>query len=279
MTNAHIRYFIGDWVPLGAIRVAKALLDVIRSASFEFIDYSWPQGMQLKGWQADGVRESRENNWQSFVSSLQGNGLLGVGEKELLFPQHMKLDIQTLYLSYGYCLALACHNKQCVSILDWGGGTGNYYLVSRKLMPNVSMTYHCADLSSVCVAGRELLPEVTFDENETWKEKKYDFVFSSSSLHYLEDWHTTLAALIQSSKQYLYVTRMPFVVTGKSFVMIQRAAMYETEYLGWVLNRQEFIRFVEQRGMKLVQQFVNHKGPQIAKAPEKNLYMGFLFEK
>jgi putative methyltransferase (TIGR04325 family) len=277
--NASTKDFIYNWIPPAAINVIKSLFDIFRPAPYEFVSYTWPQDWCLKGWQADGVHETREKEWQTFLSSMQGNGTLGISENELLFPKYVNTNLQSLFLSYGYCLGLACHNKQNVTVLDWGGATGNYYVVSRKLIPNVSLAYHCADLSSVCYTGRKLLPEVVFDDNETWRGMKFDFVFSSSSLQYLEDWRPTVAALIQSTNKYLYITRMPFILKGKSFVIIQRAVCYGTEYLGWVLNRHEFIQFVENRGMKLIRQFVNHAGPRIKGAPEQNLYMGFLFEK
>lgn len=277
--NVDIKNMISNYIPPVAIRVANVIIDVIRPASYEFIGYLWPQGVYLKGWQADGVQKNRENTWEAFVSSMEGSGPLGVNENDLRFPENLNINLQSLYLSFGYCLGLACHKKRSVTVLDWGGSTGNYYVVSRSLMPEVTFTYHCADLPSACATGRKLLPEVTFHDTETWKRLKYDFVFSSSSLQYLEDWRSTVDALIQSSNHYLYITRMPFVITGKSFVIIQRAKCYDTEYFGWVLNRQEFIQFIEQRGMKLIRQFVNHAGPRIKGAPELNLYMGFLFEK
>lgn len=277
--KAYARQFIYDWVPPAAIRAINSLLDLKRQAPYEFIAYEWPLDMQLLGWQANSVNETRERTWDKFLQLTEGQRPLGISENDLSFPMHISIDVHNLYLSFGYCLALACHNKQVLTILDWGGATGNYYIISKKLMPAVKFDYHCADLPSVCEIGRKLLPEVVFYESETWQEIHFDFVFSSSSLQYLKDWRSTVRALVQSSNRYMYITRMPFVVKGKSFVMLQRAKEYGTEYLGWVLNRQEFIRFVEQHGMKLVREFVNHRGPRIKGAPEQNLYMGFLFEK
>ena len=276
--KAYARQFIYDWVPPAAIRAINSLLDIIRPAPYEFIAYEWPYDMQLLGWQASSVHEIREQAWAKFLHSMEGKSPLGISKNDLLFPRHINIDTHNLYLSFGYCLGLACHNKQVLTILDWGGATGNYYIISKKLMPAVKFDYHCAELPSVCEIGRKLLPDVVFHESETWQEVHFDFVFSSSSLQYLKDWRPTVRALVQSSNRYMYICRMPFVVTGKSFVMLQRAKEYGTEYLGWVLNREEFIQFVEQHGMKLVREFVNNGGPRI-KAPELNLYMGFLFEK
>lgn len=277
--NAYARQFIFDWVPPAAIRAIKSLLDIKRQAPYEFIAYEWPLDMQLSGWQANSVNETRERTWDKFLQFMEGRGPLGISENDLLFPEYISINVHNLYLSFGYCLALACHNRQVLTILDWGGATGNYYIISKKLMPAVKFDYHCADLPAVCEIGRKLLPEVVFYESETWQKMHYDFAFSSSSLQYLKDWRPTVRALVKSANRYMYITRMPFVITGKSFVMLQRVKEYGTEYLGWVLNRQEFIQFVEQHGMKLVREFVNHSGPRIKGAPEQNLYMGFLFEK
>jgi putative methyltransferase (TIGR04325 family) len=277
--NASARNLIHDYVPPAMIRLGRAMLDLVRPAPFEFVSYSWPEDMVLGGWQADGVQEHRERTWASFLASMRGNGPLGISEEELSSPRRVNTDIQSLYLSFGYCLALASHGKRTMRVLDWGGSVGNYSVIAGQLITDAPIEYHCADLPVACAAGRSLLPNVTFHADDSWKSLTFDFVFSSSSLQYLADWRPTVDALIQTSERYLFITRMPFVMSGRSFVMIQRARSYKTEYLGWVLNRADFVAFVEQRGMKLVRQFVNHPGPRIKRAPTQNLYMGFLFEK
>lgn len=274
----HIRDFIYDWMPSAVIRSVKSLLASIRTAPYEFIGHKWPVNVVLRGWQANGVNKARETTWKHFSQSMEGTHPLGISETDLFSHHQINTDVQSLYLSFGYCLGLACHRKEALKVLDWGGGTGNYYIISRKLFPMVKFDYSSADLPSICKTGRTLLPNVTFYEDNSWYGKNFDFVFSSSSIQYLKDWRPTLRALIQSTCQYLYITRMPFV-TGRSFVFVERAKGYNTEYLGWAINKPEFVSFVKQNGMKLVREFVNHPGPLIKGAPERNLYMGLLFEK
>lgn len=276
---ASVRSLVYDCVPPAAIRLANRILDMVRPAHFEFVGYTWSDRLPARGWEAEGVKQNRERTWNPFVSSLSRTTLLGISEEDLRFPRAVNTNLQSLYLSYGYCLGLACRHSSKAMVLDWGGSTGNYYLVSKQLLPEVDFTYRCAELPAACAIGRTLLPAVVFDEDESWKKLRFDFVFSSSALQYLDDWRPTVDALVQSSKRYLYITRMPFVITARSFVAIQRVKSYRTEYLGWVLNRSEFVQFIEGRGMRLVRQFVNHAGPRIRGAPEPNLYMGFLFEK
>jgi putative methyltransferase (TIGR04325 family) len=274
-----IRKLARDLLPPAALRAASGMLDRFRGAPFQYVGSSWPRELKVGGWAAEGVQDNREQTWQSFRSSVEGTTLLGISDASLRFPAVVSIDVQSLYLAFGYCLGLACRGRNSASVLDWGGSVGNYYLIARRLFPDVGFDYTSADLPAACAAGRKLLPEVTFCDDASWKSKKFDFVFSSSSLQYLEDWRPTVAALVQSSSRYLYITRMPFVISGKSFVAVQRVKEYKTQYPGWILNRDEFVACVEEHGMKLRTQFVNHAGPRIKDAPEENLYMGFLFER
>jgi putative methyltransferase (TIGR04325 family) len=274
-----IRNFARDYLPPAAVRLASGLLDSFRGAAFQYVGSSWPRDLKLEGWAAEGVQDNREQTWRAFRSSIEDTTLLGISEASLRFPGVVSIDVQSLYLAYGYCLGLACRTKSNATVLDWGGSVGNYYLIARRLFPEVAFEYTSVDLPAACAAGRKLLSDVTFCDDSSWQSAEFDFVFSSSSLQYLEDWRPTVAALVQSSKRYLYITRMPFVISGKSFVALQRVKEYKTEYPGWILNRDEFVSYIEKHGMKLRTQFVNHGGPRIKDAPEENLYMGFLFER
>ena len=60
-------------------------------------------------------QEKRQQAWDTFVSSIEENGLLGLSENDLLFPWHINIDLQSLYLSFGYSLGLASRNKQNVT--------------------------------------------------------------------------------------------------------------------------------------------------------------------
>jgi putative methyltransferase (TIGR04325 family) len=92
-------------------------------------------------------------------------------------------------ISYGYVLALAARKKDKLTILDWGGGVGHYYLYSKALLPEVGIEYHCYDVPNLCRLGRKLLPEIHLhDDERDLFGRQYDVVVSSSSLHYFENW-------------------------------------------------------------------------------------------
>ena len=87
-------------------------------------------------------------------------------------------------MSFAYALGRATVGNQRVSVLDWGGGVGHYFVYARKLFPEIDMEFVIKDLPGLCEIGRELLPGATFVSNETQAlSRRYDFVFASSSIH------------------------------------------------------------------------------------------------
>jgi putative methyltransferase (TIGR04325 family) len=124
------------------------------------------------------------------------------------------------------------------------------------------------------------LPDVHFHETvESCLGRRYDLVLSSSSLHYSEKWREVAALLVEMTGSYLYITRIPIVQRAPSFVVLQRpySLGYRTEYLGWFLNRHEFLDALRALGMELVREFLVEERPFVHRAPEQGEYRGFLW--
>jgi putative methyltransferase (TIGR04325 family) len=182
-------------------------------------------------------------------------------------------------MAYGYVLALAARKKDRLSLLDWGGGTGHYKLISEALLPQVAIEYHCKDVPLLARAGRELQPSGTFyDNDDDCFARDYDLVVANGSLEYSEDWKSVVGRLAAASRGYLYVGRLPVVHQAGSFTAIQRPSRhgYVTEYVSWVLNRQDFLRHVEGLGMILIREILVGEGPAIRGAPERCEFSSFL---
>jgi putative methyltransferase (TIGR04325 family) len=212
---------------------------------------------------------------------VQGTAPLGI-HHEVTAGNPVKDDdfaAHNRVIAFGYVLALAASQKSHISILDWGGALGHYYVLSEALMPGVGLDYHCKEVPLLCASGRELVPEVTFHEDERCLDRPYDLVFASSSLQYSETWQETLRGLATATSRYLYVTRLPVVPRGSSFVTVERpyAYGYEAEYLGWVINRDELLECASRSGAELVRELVISEPFSIRKAPERAELRGFLF--
>jgi putative methyltransferase (TIGR04325 family) len=185
-------------------------------------------------------------------------------------------------MSFGYVLGRVAEQRASVSVLDWGGGLGHYYVYARVLFPALKLGYVIKDFPSFCVAGKKLLSDVTYVSAERHAfARKYDLVFASSSLHYTRDYYRLLGQLCDSASDWLMITRSPIIERGDDFVVVQRPYMYGymTEYPGWFINRKRLLKFVAARGFALDRQFLVAEEPNVPNAPEQARYLGFLFRR
>ncbi len=249
-------------------------------AEWEYVPYGWAsKDPRVKGWNVESVAQSENSKWPRFLELTQGTDPLGVNHEDLA-PIRNSYSAHNTVMTFAYVLGLTALKRDKISVLDWGGGMGHYYILSRALVPDVILDYHCKDLPALCRHGRLVLPEVIFheDEHQCW-EQSYDLVFASSSLQYCKDWKSTLARLASVSGCYLFITRLPIVRNSPSFVVVQRpyALGYSTEYLGWFLNRDEFLNQASALKMKLIREFMVQEEHHVFNAPEQGVYRGFLF--
>ena len=249
---------------------------------WEYIPEGWSRASEernIKGWNVPDVLEAYKTKWPEFVRSLEGTWPLGISHEADRVRVEDCSPHNTI-MAYAYVLALASRNTRTVSILDWGGGIGHYYLIGKAVLPGVELAYHCRDLPILAEYGRSLFPEAHFYDDDSCLEQKYDLVVSSSSLQYAENWQDVLTGLAGATKGYLYVTRIPVVRSHPSFVVLQRpyGAGYGTEYLGWFLNRGELVERAADAGMKLIREFFVGERAEPRDAPDIGQYRGFLFE-
>jgi hypothetical protein len=127
--------------------------------------------------------------------------------------------------------------------------------------------------------GSEVLPEVTFYDADECFERSYDMVIASNSLRYEEDWQQLLRQLVHGSANSAFLTHVRTVRQQHSFVVLQRAHRYgyATEYLGWVLNRDEVLRAARTAGLELERELGRLPELTVAGAPEPFPHSGLLF--
>lgn len=268
-------------VPPLLLRIARCFRRGESAITYEYIPEGWPYAErhpEVKGWNVWDVLEVQRGKWPRFASLLEGTSPLGIAhESDLSFNED--IGSHNVIMAFAYAITLAAHRLDTLSMLDWGGGIGHYYLLARAVLPDVEIDYHCRDVPLLADYGAQLLPGQHFYADESCLGRQYDFVMASTSLHYSEDWQRVLAGLAGATRGYLYITRLPTVRQASSFVFLQRAydGGYDTEYLGWCLNQDEFRRQAEGRGLRLVREFAISRSEPIANAPEQCLYRGFLF--
>jgi putative methyltransferase (TIGR04325 family) len=249
---------------------------------WEYLPQGWKtQDPHILGWNVQSILQTQQKKWPAFIQSLQGTRPLGINH-ESPNPSASDYGSHNTLMTYGYVLAKAAHQKQKLSILDWGGGLGHYYPISQALLPDLDIDYTCKDLPLLCQGGRELLPNITFyDDEHQCFQRNYNLVLSSSSLQYSPDWQQAIQKLVQVSDPYLFITRLPIVHHSDSFVVVQRpyAYGYHTEYMTWFLNRQAVIDYTLSLGMEFVREFLIAEKFPVPNAPETAEARGFLFKR
>jgi putative methyltransferase (TIGR04325 family) len=243
-----------------------------------------PEGFarRAKGWNVEAISDAYREKWPSYLAAIEGTNPLGVNHEvpsghSVGFEDH---GAHNTLVSYAYVLALAARTRDRISLLDWGGGVGHYLALSRALVPDVEIDYHCRDVPVLAQHGRELFPEASFYDDDACLQRRYDLVLASGSLQYAPDWKATLAALAGATDGLLYVARAPVALRSPSFVVLQRAYDYgyDTEYLGWVFNREELVATAQEAGGRLVREFLLSAWLSAAGAPEAPIgHRGFLF--
>jgi putative methyltransferase (TIGR04325 family) len=240
-------------------------------------DAVWSRGA---GWSHDSIVETQSAKWPGFLRSVAGSGVLGQShEADASAPPDY--GTHNTIMTFGYVLGRAIAGTKRLSVLDWGGGLGHYFVYARAFFPEVTFDYVVKDLPALCAAGAKRLPDVTFEADEAAAlARRYDLVFASSSLHYSRDPYAVLDRLSRSSNGWLMITRTPIIERHDDFVVVQRphAYGYMTEYPGWFMNRSRLVEFMKTHGFDLERQFLVAERPFVPNAPEQAQYYGFLFK-
>lgn len=220
------------------------------------------------GWNHSSVVETEIKKWPELLRSIKAPKPFGLWREEIM--------------TFGYVLGRAAVNRNRLSVLDWGGGLGRFFLYARELHPEISFEYTIKDLPSLCAVGRALLPEVSFIPEEGFVlNRKYDLVLAASSLQYAREPYELLDNLCASSRRWFMILRTPFVEKHDDFVVLQRphAHGYQTEYPGWFINRGRFIARIESRGFSLQREFPSGFEIFVPNAAEQCTVSGFLFKR
>jgi putative methyltransferase (TIGR04325 family) len=267
-------------IPPIIIICAHAIQNTFRKATLEYAPDGWRTPLddgQNQGWSVDSVVDNEKAKWDDYCRNLQSPGPLGFSHEHTDLSIIRNSDFHNVHISYAYVLALTAHKKDRISVLDWGGSLGHYYLLGKAVLPDVSIDYHVKEVPLMAKAGKQLNPEVNWYDDETCLERGYDLIMMNGSLLYLEDWVQVLHRIAQSVKEYLFLFRLPVVQKSTSFISIER--LYHSQMLHQQLNQSELLDAVDETGLTLVREFVVGDPPYIKNAPEQCEMRGWLFKK
>jgi putative methyltransferase (TIGR04325 family) len=251
---------------------------------YEYIPEGWAREKTetVRGWDTPDVLNAYASKWPAFVDSIQGVGPIGIAYEATGSqpPTHQDIVQHNILISYAYVAALAARQKTKLSMLDWGGGIGQYYLITKAALPTVEIEYTCKDVPILVEYGTTQLPGAHFYSDDSCLDQQYDLVLVSGAIQYSRDWKNDLARFARATRSYLYLARVPILHESASGVMLQRAQRYgyNTEYLGWFFNYQELLDAAKQSGLVLQREFFCHSAARIHGLEEVSSYYSFLFE-
>ena len=133
---------------------------------WEFCPQGWaPKDSKIKGWNVGAIARTQQAKWPAFLQAIKGTGPLTIAHEAPL-QSEKNFHAHHLLMAYAYVLTLAALKKDKIALLDWGGGIGHYCLLSRCILPELLIEYHCKDVPLLCKTGREMLTEATFFEQD-----------------------------------------------------------------------------------------------------------------
>jgi putative methyltransferase (TIGR04325 family) len=253
------------------------ILGRLKSPSDWQIRYSpegWQDFPQKAGWNAGELVQARSTDWKAYLERLAGTAPLGFKHTGTDPSDVFDVGWQNLHLAFGYALGLAAQRRSEISILDWGGGLGQYYWLSRALYPELKLKYACKEMPAFVEAGRELSPQVEWTSNDQCLSEAHDLILMSGSLQYERDWKSLLARISSSQSRYFYLTRLPVALRGESYASVQTGM--GSQMMLWTLSREDLLATLRGLGWTLVREIVLEEKPEITDAPEPCVVRGFL---
>jgi putative methyltransferase (TIGR04325 family) len=279
-TLALIKKILELFIPPILIKSVQAVRNLFQKPLLEYAPDGWNTRLnndRNQGWNVDSVIDNEKGKWDLFCKNLEGSGPLGFShEHSDLTVLHDK-NFHNVHISYAYVLALTAHHKDRISVLDWGGSLGHYYLIGKAVLPDVVLDYHVKEVPLMAEAGKQLNPDVNWHDDERCLEKGYDLVMLNGSILYLKDWVETLQRIANSVKEYLFLFRLPVVQNSPTFISIER--LYNSQMLHQQINQAELLAAVKETGLILMREFVVGSPPYIKNAPEQCEMRGWLLKR
>lgn len=234
------------------------------------------QDGEVDGWNAENVAETESHKWKMFCHNLEGAGPLGFAHEHPDLSVTRHVPFHNVHMTYGYLLALTAHQKDEISVLDWGGALGHYFQIGRALLPDVKIDFHCKEVPKLAAVGQRLNPEVHWYVDDSCLDRSYDLVMMNGSLQYFRNWQETLGRVAAAANQFFFLTRLPVVESTPSFPARQR--IYGTEMIHMQLNQTEVLQVAQSAGLELFREVVVGDRPYVHGAPEQCELRGWIFK-
>ena len=254
------------------------------SSEFKYVGETWPFAT-LSGWNHESIHIAQVQKHPAFKKLIEAPNPLGIAH-EANPPVGNSLVGHNLIMAFAYVLGrtLAWSNHGVMWWLDWGCGLGHYSAIAKELYPEGEIYYTGVDLPKPLdrvgiLDSATNLYDGLFQSSNAELQRRFNLVMASGSINYVAPWKALMARLTAKVDHFLYITRLPTVLEAPSFVFSQNARKYgyDTDLIGWCLNKGEFLDYAKEIGLHLEREFMVEENPIIDGALEQPVGRGFLF--
>ena len=275
---------IKEFIPPVLLNCIYNIFGLLGISQWKYMKEGFNYQVKSEGWDMSEIAQVQYNKWDAYRKYISTTRPFAINHEGPVSDMVVDPFYHNLLNSFAHILCLASIGKSRIKFLDWGGGLGHYGLLAKTVLSStdLSIDYYCYDFEPFCNYGRKVNPEFTYESDaQKLLGNKYDLILASSSIWYEKEWRNGIDTLSKYTTDYLYITRMIFVEHVPSFVALQQPDYmgYKTEYLFWIINRSEFLNYMQTRGFNLIREFEFGKVTPIYRAPENGSMKGFLFKK
>lgn len=154
------------------------------------------------------------------------------------------------------CFARDRLGSKRLSVLDVGGGNGNYFCQLSRLMPGIELQWTIVETAKVVSRCAPLLPQVRF--STTIPDERFDIALVSGVLQYLPDAHEVLKKCT-SKARWVILARIPVHDGNQDRFMVQHvpAAIFLGTLPFRVFSLSDLDQHLEKIGTKILS-WANH---------------------
>jgi putative methyltransferase (TIGR04325 family) len=164
--------------------------------------------------------------------STYDNNLIAkvVIEKNIIYRDKLsiknELDFSSLRTILGISLTAMNLNNKELNVLDFGGGGGYHYFISKIILnTGLKINWHVVETSSIVENSNKLS---NFDlrffktiEEASVGISRFDLILASSSLQYCDNQFLILQKIIKLNAKNIFITRTPFTKGAEVLNKIQ----------------------------------------------------------
>src|SRR3990172_8323414 len=172
-----IKNSIRNWIGPNLIYLGQRILSQIIPPRLKYVPDGWATLLPIdksQGWNDQALVENNSRKINLISQLCKGTGPLGFSYEDDELKDTRNIYFHNIHMTYAYVLALVAHKKDIVSILDWGGGIGHYYLLSKTVLPEVEIDYHCVEVPKMAKMGEKINPEIRWYSDDSFLNQTYD---------------------------------------------------------------------------------------------------------